>query len=415
MIQFRFVGVVAALAFLIGGCASDEPIAQVRPGWFKGNLHTHSLWSDGDDFPERIVAWYRDHGYQFLAISDHNTDQQGEKWVKYGDVYRKGSGRAADNYLKDFAATAKVRGDRDAGTQEIRLTPFTEYRPLLERPGQFLLIPSEEISDHFEKKPIHMIATNVAEVIKPQGGKSVVEVITDNLRAVKAQGERLGRPVLPHLAHPNFEWGVTAEEMAEVVEEHFFEVFNGHPLVHQLGDKDHPPVEKMWDIANTLRIVAFHARPLMGMATDDSHNYQVSGMTRAMPGRGWVSVRAGDLSPGSLIAALEAGNFYASTGVELADVKYDPAVRTLTVEIEPDGGAKFTTCFVGTLADAHPGDVGVTLATVEGTKAVYHLTGRELYVRAVVTSDKTVRCPVWEGQMRQAWTQPVGWETRVGK
>ncbi|MFI5381863.1 MAG: PHP domain-containing protein, partial [Tepidisphaerales bacterium] len=405
MNSMRFVLLLLGLV-LVGGCAAenDGEVLKVRAGWYRGNLHTHSLWSDGDEFPERIVTWYRDHGYQFLAISDHNTDHQGEKWVKYGDVYRKGSGRAADSYLRDFAASAQVRGDRSAGTQEIRLTPFPAYRALLERPGQFLLIPSEEISDHFGKKPIHMIATNIAEVIPPQGGRSVVEVITNNLRAVKEQGMLLGRPVLPHLAHPNFEWGVTAEEMAEVVEEHFFEIFNGHPLVHQQGDKDHPPVEKMWDIANTLRIVAFHAPPLMGLATDDSHHYQVPGMTRAMPGRGWVCVHARELSPGSLIAAMEAGDFYASTGVELSAVTYDETAKTLTVEIEPDANAKSTTRFVGTLADAAPGDVGTTLASVDGRRAVYQLTGRELYVRAVVTSDQDTRRPVWKGQKQQAWT-----------
>src|SRR5687768_2391459 len=50
--------------------------AHSRPGalqWWKGNLHTHSLWSDGDDYPEMIVDWYKQHGYQFLALSDHNV------------------------------------------------------------------------------------------------------------------------------------------------------------------------------------------------------------------------------------------------------------------------------------------------------------------------------------------------------
>lgn len=27
--------------------------------WYKGNLHTHTLWSDGDDFPEMVADWYR--------------------------------------------------------------------------------------------------------------------------------------------------------------------------------------------------------------------------------------------------------------------------------------------------------------------------------------------------------------------
>ena len=42
------------------------------PGhWLKGNLHTHTTQSDGEKTPEQAAAWYRDHGYDFLAISDH--------------------------------------------------------------------------------------------------------------------------------------------------------------------------------------------------------------------------------------------------------------------------------------------------------------------------------------------------------
>ncbi|MBS0266423.1 MAG: PHP domain-containing protein, partial [Planctomycetes bacterium] len=41
--------------------------------WYKGNLHTHTLWSDGDDYPEMVALWYKDNGYDFLAFTDHNT------------------------------------------------------------------------------------------------------------------------------------------------------------------------------------------------------------------------------------------------------------------------------------------------------------------------------------------------------
>ncbi|MGV2334396.1 MAG UNVERIFIED_CONTAM: hypothetical protein LVR18_09880 [Planctomycetaceae bacterium] len=49
--------------------------------WCRGNMHTHSFWSDGDDFPEAIAKWYRDRGYQFLVFTDHNTLLQKERWV----------------------------------------------------------------------------------------------------------------------------------------------------------------------------------------------------------------------------------------------------------------------------------------------------------------------------------------------
>ena len=40
--------------------------------WLKGNLHTHTTNSDGELPPERVVRAYRERGYQFLCLSDHN-------------------------------------------------------------------------------------------------------------------------------------------------------------------------------------------------------------------------------------------------------------------------------------------------------------------------------------------------------
>ncbi|QOV87455.1 PHP domain-containing protein [Humisphaera borealis] len=399
--------------------ADAPPTASASPRWYKGNLHTHSLWSDGDDFPERIAAWYRDNGYQFLGISDHNTIQTGEKWVRFADLKKRGAAAATRQYLKDFADLAKTRGDTSTEAFEIRLSPFADYAPKFDRPGEFLMIPSEEISDKFEQKPIHMNATNIAgEAIKPQGGSSVVEVIRNNLKAAEERSRELNRPILVHLNHPNFKWGVTAEEIAEAVEERFFEVFNGHPIVYQEGDATHPSIDRIWDIANTLRVTAFKAAPLFGVGTDDSHNYHVSGMTRATSGRGWVCVRAKSLSAADLIAAMKAGDFYASSGVVLSDVRYDAAAGALKVSVAADGDAKFVTRFIGTLApddgkSIPPEAVGVELAKVEGRNATYKLTGKELYVRAQITSDQTPANPCMKDQKKQAWTQPVGWEKRV--
>jgi acetyl esterase/lipase len=383
--------------------------------WYKGNLHTHSLWSDGDDFPERISTWYRDHGYDFLAISDHNTLQAGERWVKYRDLLTWGAAVGVESYVRDYPTFAKVRGDRSAGTQEYRLTPLAEYRPLVEQPGKFLLIQSEEVSDKFEKKPIHMNGTNLAETVAPQGGDSVVAVIQNNLRAIREQGRRLNRPILAHLNHPNFGFGVTAEEMADVVDEPFFEIFNGHPSVYQLGDAQHMPVEQMWDVANARRMTKHHSPPLKGLGTDDTHNYHVGGMTRATAGRGWVCVRAKELTTEAIIAAMEAGDFYASTGVVLGDVRFDKATGTISLDIEPDGDAKFTTYFVGCAAGdgTTAGEVGVMFGREQGLSPSYRLTGKELYARAIVVSDRPPANPVFEGQLKQAWTQPVGWERHV--
>jgi len=41
--------------------------------WLKGNLHSHTTNSDGDAQPQELVDWYQCHGYDFLAITDHDV------------------------------------------------------------------------------------------------------------------------------------------------------------------------------------------------------------------------------------------------------------------------------------------------------------------------------------------------------
>jgi len=51
---------------------AGDPFA-VEGRWYRGNLHTHSTNSDGQKSPEDAVNWYRDNGYDFMALTDHNV------------------------------------------------------------------------------------------------------------------------------------------------------------------------------------------------------------------------------------------------------------------------------------------------------------------------------------------------------
>jgi hypothetical protein len=288
-------------------------------------------------------------------------------------------------------------------------------------------VPAEEITDNVGALPVHINATNIQELIRPQGGATVRETIANNLAAVRRQSERLGRPMIAHLNHPNFGYGVSAEDLAHVLEERYVEVYNGHPGVNHLGDSQHDSVERLWDIANTLRVDKLDAPPLMGLATDDTHNY--FGNRGASPGRGWVMVRAPRLTAESLVAALARGDFYASSGVLLDEIRFDAGPGTLELRIAAEPGANYVTQFIGTRRGyddrrepsvdengkpregvfRYSPDVGVVLATVEGPNPHYKLTGDELYVRATVSSDRAPLNPSFDGQKQQAWTQPVGW------
>ena len=429
-LKVSFLIFIAVLTFAFAGITDAQIAAQTTAQtgeqtplrWWKGNLHTHSLWSDGDDYPEMIVEWYRGRGYHFLALSDHNILLHGQKWIDAAKSH--GGMQAYEKYRARFGSEWVEQKDEN-GKLMVRLKPLSEFRHLFEEPGRMLLIQSEEISDKFGKLDIHLNATNLRDFIPPQGGNSVLEVMQNNVNAVLDQRKKTGQPMFPHLNHPNMGWAVSAEDLARVQGERFFEVYNGHPIVRNYGDADHPGTDRMWDIILTQRLAELGGEIMYGIAIDDTHKYHVQGPDKANAGRGWTMVRARRLTPESLIAAMEAGDFYASTGVRLKEIRFDGG--RLSIEIEPEAGVTYTTQFIGTrrsydkrtepvigqngkeLIGLHrySKDVGATLAEVKGASPHYTLKGGEHYVRAKIISSKSQANPYKAGDLETAWTQPV--------
>ena len=421
-----------AVAGFIAFPTASEPTS-VQPRWYKGNTHTHTLWSDGNDFPEMVVDWYHKNGYQFLGLSDHNILSRGDRWMETAAIRGRVKGGTQDPVARLRArfgdATVKVR-TRD-GREQIRLRPLDEVRRLFEKPGAFLLVEAEEITDSFKSKQVHINALNLDAVIKPRHGDGVRETMRNNLAAVAEQARELGRPLLAHLNHANFHYSITAEDIAHVSQLGYFEVYNGHPAVNHEGDDIHAGDERAWDIANTIRIGDLKARPVYGVATDDSHAYH--GLGGSTPGRGWIQVRASSLTAAELIAAMDKGDFYSSSGVELTEMEYDGDGKALTIEVKPTAGATYTIRFIGTLEGIsrtgvpvvnengavlrvtrrYADGVGAVLHEVSGTRATYRLSGKALFVRAHVVSSRPHPNASFKGQVEEAWTQPVGWERRV--
>ncbi|HXX94072.1 MAG TPA: hypothetical protein VEN81_10585, partial [Planctomycetota bacterium] len=202
----RGVFVLSASSLLLLGVVAAAP---ARKPWFRGNTHTHTLWSDGDGAPEAVVAWYKEHGYQFLVLSDHNILAEGDKWVPVLD--EKGARLTPERLAKlveRFGNQVELR-EKD-GRREMRLKRLEELRSGFEEAGKFLLIKGEEITDRFVEKPaggtgkaiehpIHHNALNLVNLIKAPGGGSVREVLERVVRAVEEEAARCGRPVLVHL------------------------------------------------------------------------------------------------------------------------------------------------------------------------------------------------------------------------
>lgn len=420
-LSFNRSGILTATSTPEAGQEPAPPPALASTYW-KGNLHTHSLWSDGDDFPEMIVDWYKQHGYQFLALTEHNVIAESEKWIDAAaNPTRK---TAVEKYIERFGNRwPEFRTGSEK--KEVRLKPLAEFRSLFDEPGKFLLIPAEEISHSYAKRPIHMNGINLRDTIKPIDGKDAVETIAVNLRQVSEQRRKTARMMIGFLNHPNFGWGVRVEEMLLVEELRFFEVFNGHPSVRNYGDDLHASCERVWDITLALRL-GKHGLPIVyGMATDDAHGFHAFGLGKVNPGRGWVMVKSPHLTAEGLVRGLEMGDFYATTGVLFDEIKHEGDEFRLAIRTEP--GVEYHTQFIATLKgtslDAKPKfdkdgrelpvtadyshDIGKVVAETTSANPRYTLTGKELYVRAKVTSNKPHPNPYAKGDMEVAWTQPV--------
>lgn len=382
------------LLLMLAACSTEEE----KLTWYKGNLHTHTYWSDGDEFPEMVLDWYKTNGYDFIGLSDHNTLAQDEKWklIAKSPLYEE----SFKKYLAKFGADWVVY-KTDTGRIQVKLKTFSEYKSKMEA-NDFLIIPSEEITNYVNGKiPVHINATNLQQFIEPPNAATVMETMQQSVDAVLKQREETGVLMFPHINHPNFGWAITVDDMIALKGERFFEVYNGHPLVHNYGDSVHLSTEAMWDEINIA--YANRNQPLMyGLATDDSHSYHQFGSSFSNAGRGWVMVQAKNLNTESIIEAMEAGRFYASTGVALKRLSFEDNV--LKIAVAGEEGVLYQIDFIGIAKkDNKPHVVKV----VFGTGATIKVTDEYLFVRAKITSSKKKPNPFQEGDVEMAWTQPV--------
>jgi hypothetical protein len=297
--------------------------------WFKGNLHTHTLNSDGDSTPDDVVRWYREHNYHFVTLTDHN-------------------------YLTSVDGLNALHGADE----------------------KFLVMRGEELTDRIGSKPIHINGLNPVSVIQTTGGSSVVDMVQKMIDAIRAAGG------VPSVNHPNYGWAISADELAQLQRTRLFEVFNGHPLVNNIGGGGAPGLEEVWD-----RMLS-SGKMLYGIAVDDAHYFKrPEDKTAPRPGQGWVYVRSPRLESRALVEALERGDFYSSTGVELQSVNATAAALTITVKTEPQ--SKYRIQFIGKR--------GALLSEAVTSPASYTFKGDESYVRAKVI----------ESNGKLAWVQPV--------
>ncbi|MEP7053071.1 MAG: CehA/McbA family metallohydrolase [Pseudomonadota bacterium] len=222
----------------------------------KGNVHTHTTLSDGGSSPEQTIAWYRSHGYQFLALTDHNI-----------------------------------------------LSKPAHYASLQE-PG-FALISGEEITMSGKGRQVHVNALCTQNRIPGGSFGSAAAALSNAISQVRMQGG------VAIVNHPNFDWALSAADVTDARDAALLEIASGHPYVHSAGDATHPSHEALWDIALS------SGADFMGVGVDDEHHIDVSSDPPATPGRAWIATFGDVTDPSPICAALSLGDLYASTGADL--------------------------------------------------------------------------------------------------
>jgi hypothetical protein len=281
---------VPALAAL----ASEEPPVVPRHFGFarafdidtfqRGNVHAHSNESDGDSDPRSVYLWYRNHGYNFAAVTDHNV----------------------------FVDPARYRD--------------------LER-DDFALLGGEEVTMKGAGRPVHINALCTGQKIAGGTFDTAEAAIASGVERVLAVGG------IPLVNHPNFDWGIDEHALFAARGATLIEIFSGHPSVPGAGDRHHPSHEAMWDSLLT------SGRDVMGVAVDDAHHLHPQNDAQSQPGRAWIEVFAPSAKRDLICAAIGNGLLYASNGAKIDRIAVStdayevwPAAAGTVVEFLGDGG-----------------------------------------------------------------------------
>ncbi|WP_172199719.1 PHP domain-containing protein [Saccharibacillus qingshengii] len=241
---------------------------------YKGNLHTHSTRSDGQYEPETVIAAYRNKGYDFLCLSDH-------------EIYFKSEAYDDGNFIMIGGYEMACEMSREETGQQYHLHGLLDR--FVEPIGEF---------EHNE------------EHAKPDyENLNTIQTLIDDMRA---------RGNLVILNHP--EWSKNKPTDLLALQGYTaIEIYNHQSELDEAAGCG----IAYWDYL--LR----HGRRIHAIASDDAHGGAIDAVESEFFG-GWVEVQADKLEGQSVVDALRKGRYYSSNGPKILDLR----VRDGRLEIE---------------------------------------------------------------------------------
>ena len=314
-----------------------------RGEWYKGNLHCHSTNSDGHLSPEQVAAYYKEHGYSFLAISDHDR--------------------------------------------------FSDYRKELDSDG-FIILPALEASAVLFKEEgsrdricvHHMQALLGTEDMQKQAEKGLLKHLD---------------PYPRRIYYGSWDGGKVAQEMQDDLKAHGFVTTYNHPVWSRVREDEFVDLNgitalEIYNYGTVIEsgtgfdtihwdVMLSRGKHISAFASDDNHN------SEKLPDSfgGYIMVMAEKLDHEHIIRSILDGNYYSSSGPEICDwgIRDDVAyVKCSRVD--------HVNFICGNYINA-----GATVLGHDGgiTEAEFPLRGNEAYIR--------VECVDMFG--KTAWTNPI--------
>lgn len=316
-----------------------------KGNWYKGNLHSHTVNSDGMLTPEESVKLFRDHGYHFLCFSEH------DRYTDYREQFD------CDDFiiLPGIEASAVLYEKEGSG----RRKKVHHIHGIL---GTEDMVKNAELPV-YRHNDIHP----VAKYYGSWDGAQAAQELADELRR-RGMVTTYNHPIWSRVRESEF---INTEGIWAL------EIFNYNTVNESNTGYD----ETYWDVM--LR----EGKKILAFASDDNHN---EGLFDDACG-GYIVVKSEQLTHEDIIRNMLAGNYYSSSGPEIRDW----GIRDGVAYVECSDVYRID--FIAG-NDVNDGISHVCRSYEETMRSgEYVLKGHETYVR--------VKCTDRNG--RTAWSNPI--------
>ena len=328
--------------------------------WFKGNLHAHTTNSDGKLTPKQAVLTYRQHGYQFMCLSEHDyfTDMRSE--FDSEDFILLPGLESSVNLL-------------DSTASGIDVNEFTCGKGYVE-------MTQAQLQQWRKAHTYHLLKTHHIHGIL--GNKAMVETAGDNVLKDKEL-----TPV--RIYFDNWDGPAAAQHCSDWLKSRgCFTTYN-HPIWSRIEQEDIKGIDGFWamEVYNYATVnecgegedTAFYdymlkkGNYLNAFASDDNHNQGIYPDSFG----GYVMVQAEKLCHEDIVNSLLEGRYYSSNGAEITQW----GVKNGNVYVACPNGKRINFIFGGIVG------LSQTVMTVTGIPLTYvecPIKGPEKYVRIEV-------------------------------